>query len=212
MRPEAVAGLVSLTGMPSFLFQHLHSSPPLGRGHPSLLDAPVLEAPAGSGGWPIVCFSHGTWGSEEVYTSLCRSLASLGFLVVALEHEDGSGCYACTAEGETIQYQSPLNDGERTQAMLSQRLRELSSALTALGEHGPQVERQLDAVLSACKRSSFILMGHSFGAATCALAAQELSGMATFECALLFDTWAGALTPERRDLGVPGLPVLTVER
>jgi len=30
----------------------------------------------------------------EMYTQLCMHLASLGYVVVALEHEDGSGAYA----------------------------------------------------------------------------------------------------------------------
>ena len=79
MRPEAVDELARHSGLPRILLNHLHAVPPLGKGHPSPLDAPVLPTKKGTAGWPIIVFSHGTWGCEEMYTSLCRSLASLGY-------------------------------------------------------------------------------------------------------------------------------------
>ena len=44
--------------------------------------------------WPVVIFSHGLFGSLELYTTICTEIASQGFVVVAPEHEDGSASYA----------------------------------------------------------------------------------------------------------------------
>jgi len=39
---------------------------------------------------PLVFFSHGLAGNRNTYSSICIQLASLGFIVVAVEHADGT--------------------------------------------------------------------------------------------------------------------------
>ncbi|KAK2596946.1 hypothetical protein N8I77_012826 [Diaporthe amygdali] len=41
--------------------------------------------------FPVVVLSHGLGGSRTMYSSVCGDLASYGFVVVAMEHRDGSG-------------------------------------------------------------------------------------------------------------------------
>ncbi|KAJ2997825.1 Platelet-activating factor acetylhydrolase [Globomyces sp. JEL0801] len=55
---------------------------------------------------PIAVFSHGLAGMRTTYSTLCGNLASRGFIVIALEHGDGSGC-ATSRDGKStiIPYQ-----------------------------------------------------------------------------------------------------------
>jgi predicted dienelactone hydrolase len=55
--------------------------------------------------YPVVLFSHGLAGNAETYTKRCMDLASHGYVVIAFEHEDGSGAFARTADRSLVPYQ-----------------------------------------------------------------------------------------------------------
>ena len=97
IRPEAVQGLADYSRQPADLLQYLSK-----RRHAGLFGA----KPHGS--FPVVVFSHGLGGCLEMYTELCLQVASMGYWVVALEHEDGSAAYAADeSTGAPIYYKRP---------------------------------------------------------------------------------------------------------
>jgi platelet-activating factor acetylhydrolase len=102
-RSEALDGLADFTGSPRVIFDPLSL-----RDHPAAAGASILEPPFG--GWPVVLFSHGLAGSMEMYTQLCMQIASFGFVVVAIEHEDGSGAYAERAPPSTTSNEHAVFD------------------------------------------------------------------------------------------------------
>lgn len=49
---------------------------------------------------PLVIFSHGLAGNLNAYSHFCASLASNGYVVLAISHQDGSGPVVFVPEGE----------------------------------------------------------------------------------------------------------------
>ncbi|KAL1512229.1 hypothetical protein AB1Y20_005491 [Prymnesium parvum] len=161
-RPEAISGLAEYAQLPRDLLHHALSRP-----HPCPFRVPPLE-----GSWPIVVLVHGLGGCAEMYSQFCMFVASFGYIVVAIEHEDGSGCHAETSDGRTLRY-TRLPAGfissresilDFRKPFLEQRAAELRTVMLALAKGGGD---DLAEVLSVADRANGIsLIGHSFGSAT----------------------------------------------
>lgn len=214
-RPEVITRIAAGQGVPEWA---LKSS--LGRGQ---LD-PTCPPKQGPGqGWPVVVFSSGIWGSVEMYTLFCRQLASNGMVVIAIEHEDGSGLFAQDARtGEVIPYAKPPPDSEpRTfrHSSLERRVHELgvleatvvascSSGAAVLQEESED-KALLGRILATGDSQQLLLIGHSFGCCGVVRYLRRLGEQqrqSAFRGVLLADLWGGPLTDA--DCAAP-LPIPT---
>ena len=217
--PEAVDGLLDyMRTRNTAVVSILHGI--LGRQHPSPQGLSVLT-PERRGGWPVIVFSHGLAGCADMYTDLCRCLASYGYIVIALEHEDGSGVHAASAaDGSFIRYKRPDSTPysrdkvtrfragflERRVAEIDRVLRVLRDAQGA-GEPGSDVA----SLLQSADSSHVSLVGHSFGAAGAFVAAAELGETYPLKLAALLDAWAFSLPDSTLKSQTPGqVPLLSV--
>ncbi|KAI8609469.1 platelet-activating factor acetylhydrolase, isoform II-domain-containing protein [Chytriomyces sp. MP71] len=122
---------------------------------------------------PVVVMSHGVAGWQTLHSTICGALASYGFVVLAVEHRDGSAAIAARNNyTDIIEYQTPTDDIEFRQSQLDQRVSEVLEAFdllknlhegrdlqNLLGTSIPSLEGRLDLTRVA-------IAGHSFGGST----------------------------------------------
>jgi len=212
-RPEAAQGLAEYLGMNPNLCEMLSC-----KDHPCHTNA----EPASAGNFPLVLFSHGLGGCMEMYSELCINLAAQGCVVLALEHEDGSGCYAETQEGTVVSYKRPDNTPYSREKvlkfrtpMLEQRMDEVERVMNYIQEatspnnnKETQSAELLHKILQSTNSKQICLVGHSFGAATMVLVAQQQ--VPNLNSVSLLDTWAFPLSDAVLNQGIPNLPVLSI--
>ena len=76
--------------------------------NPNFLDADVLNLYQK---YPIYIHSHGMYGHPDMYINICKDMASFGMIVISLNHEDHSGCYAEKITKEKVFYEdAPYKD------------------------------------------------------------------------------------------------------
>jgi platelet-activating factor acetylhydrolase len=267
MREAAVVGLANYAKVSPTILSGLVDTPHHVVAAASAALHPDLAEPLATQGvpsLPVILFSHGLAGSSEVYSVLCKDLASTGRVVVAVEHEDQSGSYACTAEGEHLfySYEPPpdfdVNDKEQVVAFrapfLEKRVEEMKTVVSWLqtqvtaaherrsgdssvaaddsNQAGPiadgavkEASKSLLPAVESCadvddadadrvwqqiaphlNMDALVLAGHSFGAATVYLTAQELPAT---RCTILLDTWSYPISSDALGKGVKA-PVLSV--
>jgi len=90
--------------------------------------------------FPVVMFSHGLGGSRTMYSTVCGDLASYGFVVVAVEHRDGSG--ARSYVNVPPDRESPeLNKGENATSSDGSEVKESPDAVPPVGGDEAQKAR-----------------------------------------------------------------------
>jgi dienelactone hydrolase len=161
-------------------------------------------------GWPIVLFSSGLFGCCEMYTQFCRELASAGAIVIAVEHEDGTGVFATNNAGEVIEYVSVPEGCDMVSfrhPFLEKRVTELETSAamilaatreTCEGCSNPEQEL-LARVLRCGDPDRFLLCGHSFGCSGIVRYLRRLDEQqksCPFHGTLLLDLWGAPLTEE----------------
>jgi platelet-activating factor acetylhydrolase len=140
--------------------------------------------------FPVAIFSHGLSGMRTMYSNICGNLASRGFIVIAIEHADGSACTTTRLNNQMeLPYYHPsekdIRDGEtKDQALLrfrrtqlSHRVKEVDNAVSVLNhlnrgeiDHVDRSNEEKERILQCFKSrldfDNMVLVGHSFGVYT----------------------------------------------
>jgi len=175
---------------------------------PIVMDATPLNKTK----FPVVIFSHGLKSCRIAYSAVCSELSSHGFIVVALEHRDGSACMTYhlkkeVEQEELIEDWMPFEEMEYEdmtyrQNQLEIRIQECRRALDLL--HLLNDGKQIDNVLLTTNDliqfkgildlTNPVLAGHSFGAAT---TLRTLAEDKRFKVGVAFDAWMWPLHKEK---------------
>lgn len=154
--------------------------------------------------FPVVVFSHGVAGNRSLYSLICTELASQGYVVLALEHADGTASVAKVAGGaRKYLYYQGLGNEEGQVEKTRYRIQEMKTSYKILramhkGDCIPGL------VLSRNKDSRHFFkgkiemrclaaIGHSYGGAT---VAGLVSDDPMFRCGICLDPWWPALPAE----------------
>lgn len=151
---DGMAGLVGFRQLGlSFLLAHLADAD-----SGCLQDAP----PDATQQWPLLVYSHGYGGNFDMAAYFLRSMASMGMVVAAVEHTDGTASSTVLADGTRLDFTPSLLSGPQ---QLDRRAMELLEAATL---------SNLPAKF-AIDPSRIFLGGHSYGAPSALLAAARAS-------------------------------------
>lgn len=159
---------------------------------------------ADSSTYPVIIFSHGVGGTRSTYSVLCAEMASQGFVVLAVEHTDGTAsCVHCAGKGGWRNY-SGFGKGEVQHAKLAWRMREVETAVRLLESlNQGTLSSEHCQLAGGAAASTFLqgrlnlkevaLVGHSFGGATVTAAA---AGDLQFRAVVALDPWWPAVPPQ----------------
>uniref|UniRef100_A0A7S4UE33 1-alkyl-2-acetylglycerophosphocholine esterase n=1 Tax=Paramoeba aestuarina TaxID=180227 RepID=A0A7S4UE33_9EUKA len=148
--------------------------------------------PSSSSGYPLIVFSHGLTGSGEEHGSMFSHWARQGFIVVTLNHCDGSSSRAVDAQGKEIFYHHPpglkgrpgVYPEDYRQKQVEKRGEELYHITQAILSSSSCLPPSLSSVINPNK---IIAAGFSYGATTVAQAIATHPN--TYSAALLLDGW-----------------------
>jgi platelet-activating factor acetylhydrolase len=130
--------------------------------------------------FPLLVFSHGLGGTGGLYSYQTRSLAAHGYVVVALDHTDGSAPVVQKLDGTILTLDNEANELWNSQNPLESvlvrrrqtewRAKELAAttlALKGLNQNNiPESESLGISFVDRLDVSRLVAMGHSFGGAT----------------------------------------------
>jgi dienelactone hydrolase len=141
---------------------------------------------------PIVIYSHGLGGTSDVYSYQTMALASQGYIVLSLNHQDGSAPVVQRVDGSflTFDFEIPgLNGGKDTEeeyyrarrSRTNLRVKELLASTERLLELNemdlPELKESKLSLVGRLQKDHMLFMGHSFGGATVLTAAKRRPDM-----------------------------------
>lgn len=129
---------------------------------------------------PIV-FNHGLGAHLSFYTTIYYALASHGFLVIALNHQDESCFFTVDKDDKDIAHEITKSDLAYYSGQVKQRVEEIHLTIDSLKELSPALHFWIFggfAPNAKIDMSELILAGHSYGAISMIAAAAKLSDAA----------------------------------
>ncbi|KAJ8589801.1 hypothetical protein M405DRAFT_738008 [Rhizopogon salebrosus TDB-379] len=205
-----------------------------GTAFPAIENAPLMSPPSSLSKWPVIIFSHGVGCSRLMYSAFCGEMASRGYIVVAIEHRDGTGPSSrITAEGgirrdcDWLDWtdlhwvnldEQPKCDNTLRRVQLEVRQAELEHVIIALnriskGQKVPQTRFSKGdwswTPWTCINPSSPIMVGHSFGGSLALAAATD--SRFNFSRVIVFDPATQRLAPWRGQICIPLLTINSEE-
>lgn len=148
-------GLATFTNLPSILFDAANET---------YLECTENAKPL-KATFPVVVYSHGLGGTMEMYAAFVVDLASQGYIVVAVNHNDGSASVCQLPKGEMMYYvhrsaeEIKENEYEIRHGQLKQRVANVQLAFSYLQSEDMFLKHQM-------RLDELYTYGHSFGGAT----------------------------------------------
>ncbi|KZT29794.1 alpha/beta-hydrolase, partial [Neolentinus lepideus HHB14362 ss-1] len=200
---------------------------------PANKEAPLLAPPSPTTKWPVMIFSHGAGCSRLMYSAFCGEMASRGYVVVAIEHRDGTSPSSkiTAADGTSTLVDwlewsdlewpemraQPLDDQALRQVQIQLRCAEVREVLGVLGRMG----RGEDVLRTSLHAPEFdwtrwvhvdpsqpVMVGHSLGGSVgLATSSQNMP----FRAVVVFDPATQRLDPWRANIPHPLLVVNSEE-
>lgn len=176
---------------------------------------------AGKDKFPVVFFSHGLGGMRTTYSQTLGNLASRGFIVVAMEHADGSACITARNLKE-IEYYRPLKEHLddpdfqyltiKRREQIEQRTDETVQTFAFIKELNSGKAEVLDSIgkdflpqlIGKFDFDNAVMIGHSFGAATSINVCSSTD--LDFKCCVLLDPWMFSVK-ENSVISIPALNI-----
>jgi len=136
---------------------------------------------------PLAFYSHGLTGSSSLYSYQAISLASEGYLVMCMEHRDGSAFGTKKECGEVVKFdRSPSTMGEEEEILyrrnqINIRANEIIVAcrsLLALNDNDDDALKELGiSFQSVLDKRGVLACGHSMGAGTAVCVASRIPNL-----------------------------------
>jgi len=152
---------------------------------------------------PVIIFSHGLGGNRSVYSIICSELASHGYVVLAIEHADGTASCCKLAGGKGWRFYRGLGGDEGQVEKTRHRILEMKTAVKILrtlhkgeniqGLKLSSLDNPAGFLAGALDLRCLAAVGHSYGGATTAALVSEDP---LFRCGVCLDPWWAALPEE----------------